>query len=33
MRDQASRVAASPGAVYALGVVGAWVYFWQQADG
>lgn len=22
-----------PGAIYALGVLGAWVWFWQQADG
>jgi hypothetical protein len=25
--------AAGGGAIYALGIVGAWVYFWQQADG
>ena len=31
--DRRSRAAASPGAVYALGIIGAWVYFWQQADG
>lgn len=31
--DQRSVGAASPGAVYALGIIGAWVYFWQQADG
>ena len=24
--------AASGGAIYGLGIVGAWVYFWQQAD-
>jgi hypothetical protein len=24
--------AASGGAIYALGIFGAWVYFWQQAD-
>jgi hypothetical protein len=24
---------APPGAIYALGVLGAWVWFWQQADG
>jgi hypothetical protein len=23
---------AGSGAVYGLGVLGAWVYFWQQAD-
>ena len=31
--DRRSGAAASPGAVYALGIIGAWVYFWQQADG
>ena len=25
-------VAASSGALYSLGIFGAWVYFWQQAD-
>jgi hypothetical protein len=25
--------AASGGAIYGLGIFGAWVYFWQQADG
>ena len=25
--------AAGGGAIYGLGVFGAWVYFWQQADG
>ena len=25
--------AAGSGAVYSLGIFGAWVYFWQQADG
>ena len=24
--------AAGGGAIYGLGVLGAWVYFWQQAD-
>ncbi len=24
--------AAGGGAIYALGILGAWVYFWQQAD-
>ena len=24
--------AASGGAIYALGIFGAWVWFWQQAD-
>jgi len=23
---------ASSGAIYGLGIFGAWVYFWQQAD-
>jgi hypothetical protein len=25
--------AAGSGAIYGLGILGAWVYFWQQADG
>jgi hypothetical protein len=25
--------AAGGGALYALGIFGAWVYFWQEADG
>ncbi|MFC5177189.1 hypothetical protein [Nocardioides taihuensis] len=25
--------AASGGAIYGIGIFGAWVYFWQQADG
>jgi len=25
--------AAGGGAIYALGIFGAWVYFWQQAEG
>lgn len=24
---------ASGGAIYGLGIFGAWVYYWQQADG
>jgi len=28
-----SGAAAGGGAIYALGIFGAWVYFWQQADG
>ncbi|GAB3052680.1 hypothetical protein ACWEOW_06620 [Monashia sp. NPDC004114] len=28
-----SRAAAGGGALYSLGIFGAWVYFWQQADG
>ncbi|HEU0212893.1 MAG TPA: hypothetical protein VFR13_02325 [Jiangellaceae bacterium] len=27
-----SGAAASGGAIYGLGIFGAWVYFWQQAD-
>lgn len=32
--DSTSKSASSPNgdAVYALGVIGAWVYFWKQAD-
>jgi hypothetical protein len=25
--------AAAGGAIYSLGIFGAWVWFWQQADG
>lgn len=25
--------AAPTGAIYGLGMIGAWVWFWQQADG
>ena len=28
-----SGATASGGALYGLGIFGAWVYFWQQADG
>jgi predicted outer membrane repeat protein len=28
-----SGATASGGAIYGLGIFGAWVYFWQQADG
>jgi hypothetical protein len=28
-----SGAAAGGGAIYGLGILGAWVYFWQQADG
>ena len=28
-----SGAAAGGGALYGLGIFGAWVYFWQQADG
>lgn len=33
MKDNGSGAAAGGGAIYALGIFGAWVYFWQQADG
>ena len=33
MTESKSRSSAGGGAVYGLGVLGAWVYFWQQADG
>lgn len=28
-----SGVAAGSGAIYGLGIFGAWFWFWQQADG
>ena len=28
-----SGAAAGSGAIYGLGILGAWFYFWQQADG
>lgn len=28
-----SGAAAGGGAIYCLGIFGAWVWFWQQADG
>jgi hypothetical protein len=31
-RSQYTGAAAGGGAIYGLGVFGAWVYFWQQAD-
>jgi hypothetical protein len=27
------RAAAGGGAIYGLGILGAWFWFWQQADG
>lgn len=30
---EGSGAAAGGGAIYALGILGAWVYFWQEADG
>ena len=32
MASNNSSAAAGGGAIYALGIFGAWVYFWQQAD-
>jgi hypothetical protein len=28
-----NNAAAGGGAIYGFGIFGAWVYFWQQADG
>ncbi len=33
MADSGAGAAAGGGALYGLGVFGAWVWFWQQADG
>ena len=33
MSNSNSGATASGGAIYGLGIFGAWVYFWQQADG
>ena len=33
MADTHAGTAAGSGAIYGLGIFGAWVYFWQQADG
>ena len=32
MTNSNSGAAAGSGALYGLGILGAWVYFWQQAD-
>jgi hypothetical protein len=32
MASNGSGAAASGGAIYGLGMFGAWVWFWQQAD-
>ncbi len=32
MSSNGAGTAAGSGAIYGLGVFGAWVYFWQQAD-
>ncbi len=33
MSNNSNTGAAGGGALYGLGVLGAWVWFWQQADG
>ncbi len=33
MANNNAGAAAGGGAIYGLGIFGAWVYFWQQADG
>ncbi|MGZ5398375.1 MAG: hypothetical protein ACXWDL_02070 [Nocardioides sp.] len=33
MAVDTNRTAAGGGALYALGIFGAWVYFWQEAAG
>ena len=33
MASNNSGAAAGSGALYGLGIFGAWVWFWQQADG
>ncbi len=32
MASNGGGAAAGGGAIYGLGILGAWVYFWQQAD-
>ena len=32
MSGKATTCAAGSGAIYGLGMFGAWVFFWQQAD-
>jgi hypothetical protein len=32
MASNNAGASASAGAIYGLGIFGAWVYFWQQAD-
>ncbi len=32
MANNNAGAAAGGGALYALGILGAWVYYWQQAD-
>jgi hypothetical protein len=31
-KKRSSSAASGTGAIYGLGIFGAWVYFWQQAD-
>lgn len=33
MSDGSGGAAAGGGAIYGLGIFGAWVFFWQQAEG
>ena len=33
MSNSNTGAAAGGGAIYGLGIFGAWVFFWQQADG
>lgn len=33
MSNNRNAGAAGGGAIYSLGIFGAWVFFWQQADG
>lgn len=33
MSDKVQHQTATSGALYGLGVLGAWVYFWQEAEG
>ena len=33
MAGKGTGTVAGSGAIYGLGIFGAWVYFWQQADG
>lgn len=32
MSDKNTGATAGSGAIYGLGILGAWVFFWQQAD-
>jgi hypothetical protein len=33
MASNNTSTVAGSGAIYGIGIFGAWVYFWQQADG